>query len=111
MAKAEIAHLQEKRKAIPPSNELPGFLALFFIEMAMFIAVYASLPVSEKRNTAMPSARITLPATIPVILRPRFSLFILNHSQTFYLYDISVHDKTKKIRNEFRIDHGAREQN
>ena len=32
MAKVEIIHLQEKGKAIPPGNELPGFLALFFIE-------------------------------------------------------------------------------
>ena len=32
MAKVEIIHLQEQRKAIPPGNELPGFLALFFIE-------------------------------------------------------------------------------
>jgi hypothetical protein len=32
-AKVEITHPQEKRKAIPPSNELLGFLALFFIEL------------------------------------------------------------------------------
>ena len=32
MAKVEIIHLQKQRKAIPPGNELPGFLALFFIE-------------------------------------------------------------------------------
>ena len=31
-AKAGITHPQEKRKAISPSSELPGFLALFFIE-------------------------------------------------------------------------------
>jgi len=32
MAKVEITHPQEKRKAIPPSNELLGGIALFFIE-------------------------------------------------------------------------------
>ena len=31
-AKVEITHPQEKRKAIPPSNELLGGIALFFIE-------------------------------------------------------------------------------
>ena len=65
MAKVEITHPQEKRKAIPPGNELPGFLALFFIESPAF---YENLLTYQQ--AMFPSVRDSVaPISTPFSLR------------------------------------------